>query len=131
MKKTIEFLRSCGVFYLATAEGDQPRVRPFGATAEFEGKLYLITGNGKDVFAQLTKNPKVEISGTAPDGRWIRLTARAVRDDRVEARRAMLEQNPELGAMYAENDGVMEVLYLADAEAKICSFTAAPEIERF
>ena len=131
MQKTGEFLKECGVFYLATADGDQPRVRPFGATAVFEDKLYLITGNGKDVFSQMMKDPKIEISGTAPDGRWIRLTAKAVRDGRVEARRAMLEQNPDLRAMYDENDGVMEVFYLTDAEAKICSFTAAPEIERF
>ncbi|MBQ3865318.1 MAG: pyridoxamine 5'-phosphate oxidase family protein [Clostridia bacterium] len=131
MQKTGEFLKECGVFYLATADGDQPRVRPFGATAVFEDKLYLITGNGKDVFAQMMKDPKIEISGTAPDGRWIRLTAKAVRDGRVEARRAMLEQNPDLRAMYDENDGVMEVFYLTGAEAKICSFTAAPEIERF
>ena len=126
MKKAYEFLKACGVFYLATAEGDQPRVRPFGAVAVFEDKLYLITGKGKSVFAQLMANPKVEISGMAGD-RWLRLSATAVRDDRFEAKAAMLEQNPDLRAMYSENDGVMEVLYLKDARAAICSFTAAPE----
>ena len=126
MKKAYEFLKACGIFYLATAEGDQPRVRPFGAVAVFEDKLYLITGKGKSVFAQLLANPKVEISGMAGD-RWLRLSATAVRDDRVEAKAAMLEQNRDLRAMYSENDGVMEVLYLKDARAAICSFTAAPE----
>ena len=126
MKKAYEFLKSCGVFYLATVEGDQPRVRPFGAVAVYEDKLYLITGNGKKVFAQLTENPRLEISGMAGD-KWIRLSATAVRDDRVEAKAAMLEQNPDLRAMYSENDGVMEVLYLKDARAAVCSFTAAPE----
>ena len=126
MKKAYEFLKSCGVFYLATVEGDQPRVRPFGAVAVYEEKLYLITGNGKKVFAQLTENPRLEISGMA-GGKWIRLSAAAVRDDRIEAKAAMLEQNPDLRAMYSENDGVMEVLYLKDARAAICSFTAAPE----
>ena len=126
MKKAYEFLKACGVFYLATVEGDQPRVRPFGAVAAFEEKLYLITGNGKNVFAQLMANPKIEISGMAGD-KWLRLSATAVRDERFEAKAAMLEENPNLRAMYSENDGVMEVLYLKDAKAAICSFTAAPE----
>ncbi len=125
MKKAYDFLKRCDVFYLATVEGDQPRVRPFGAVAVFEDKLYLITGNGKKVFAQLSANPKIEITAMA-GGDWIRLSAIAVRDQRREAKAAMLEQNPDLRAMYSEDDGVMEVLYLKDAEASICSFTAPP-----
>ena len=125
MKKAYDFLKACGVFYLATAEGDQPRVRPFGAVATFEDKLYLITGNGKQVFQQLIKDPKLEISGMA-GGEWIRLCAEAVRDERREAKAAMLEQNPDLRAMYSEDDGVMEVFYLRNAQASICSFTAPP-----
>ena len=125
MKKAYDFLKACGVFYLATADGDQPRVRPFGAVAVFEEKLYLITGNGKQVFKQLTADPKIEISGMA-GGEWIRLSAAAVRDERREAKAAMLEQNPDLRAMYSEDDGVMEVFYLKNAEASICSFTAPP-----
>ncbi len=130
MKKAYEFLKACGVFYLATVEGDQPRVRPFGTVAVFEDKLYLITGNGKDVFAQFMANPRIEISGMAGD-KWLRLSATAVRDERIEAKAAMLEQNPNLRAMYSENDGVMEVLYLKDAKAAVCSFTAAPEVWEF
>ena len=126
MKKAYEFLKACGTFYLATVEGEQPRVRPFGAVALFEDKLYITTNNQKKIYAQLMANPRLEISGMVGD-KWLRLCATAVRDDRFEARHAMLEENPPLRAMYNENDGILEVLYLKDAEASICSFTAAPE----
>ena len=125
MKEAVEFLKKCGVFYLATVEGDQPRVRPFGALNVFEDKLYIITNNTKDVFQQMKANPKVEISGMA-EGKWIRLTAEAVRDERFEARQAMLDANPSLRSMYNEEDEIMEVLYLTNATGAICSFTEAP-----
>ena len=117
--------------YIATLEGNQPRVRPFGAQCEFEGKLYLTTSNQKAVYAQMKANSKVEISGMSPDGRWIRLTAEAVFDERREAKTAMLEANPELRSLYSEDDGKMEVFYLQNATAVICSFTAAPETYTF
>lgn len=126
MKEVLEFLKASNVFYLATVEGDQPRVRPFGAVCEFEDRIYLITGNQKSVYAEMIANPKIEISSMTPDGRWIRLTAEVVRDGRFEARKAMLDANPDLRSMYSENDGVMEVLYLQNAQAVICSFTAEP-----
>jgi Uncharacterized conserved protein len=126
MKEVLEFLKLCGVYFIATEEGDQPRVRPFGAQCEFEGKLYLTTSNQKAVYAQMKANPKVEISGMAPDGRWIRLTAEAVFDERREARKAMLDANPTLGNLYSLDDGKFEVFYLRNASAVICSFTAAP-----
>ena len=130
MKKALEFLRQCGTFYIATVDGDQPRVRPFGAVADFEDKLYITTGNFKPVFAQLMVNPKIEISGMV-GGDWIRLSAEAVRDERREAKTAMLEQNPVLRGMYGEDDGVFEVLYLVNAKATICSFTKAPDAWEF
>ena len=126
MEKALKFLKDCGVFYLATSDGDQARVRPFGAVCGFEGKLYIITNNQKKVFDQMQKNQKVEISGMA-GGKWIRLSGEAVRDTRREAKVAMLEANPSLSGMYNEDDGIMEVLYLKNAEASICSFTDAPE----
>ncbi len=126
MKEVLDFLKQCGVFYLATVEGDQPRVRPFGAVCEFDCRMYIITANTKSVYAQMQANGKVEISGMTPDGRWIRLTAEAVRDDRREAKEAMLQANPDLRSMYSEDDGVMEVLSLQNASAVICSFTAEP-----
>ena len=126
MNEVLAFLKLCRVYYIATVEGDQPRVRPFGAQCEFEGKLYLTTSNQKAVYAQMKANSKVEISGMSPDGRWIRLTAQAVFDERREAKTAMLEANPELRSMYSEDDGKMEVFYLQNANAVICSFTAEP-----
>lgn len=130
MKEVLEFLKSSGTFYLATVEGDQPRVRPFGAVCEFENKLYIITNNQKEVYKQIAANPKVEISGMA-GGKWIRLRAKALRDDRREARKAMLDANPGLRGMYNEDDGIMEVLSLQDATASICSFTEAPVVYTF
>ena len=130
MEKALKFLKDCGVFYLATVEDDQPRVRPFGAVCGFEGKLYIITNNQKKVFDQMQKNQKVEISGMA-GGKWIRLAGEAVRDTRREAKMAMIEANPSLGSMYNADDGIMEVLYLKNAEASICSFTDAPETWTF
>ena len=125
MKRAYDFLKAAGTFYLATIDGDQPRVRPFGAVALFEDKLYITTGNKKAVFAQLLTNPKIEISGML-GGEWIRLSAEAIRDERREAKTAMLEENPGLRAMYNEDDGVLEVLYLRNAAVSICSFTAPP-----
>ena len=125
MKRAYDFLKTAQTFYLATVDGDQPRVRPFGAVAVFEDKLYITTGNQKAVFAQIMANPKIEISGMA-GGEWIRLSATAVRDERREAKTAMLEENPVLRTMYNEDDGVLEVLYLQDAVVSICSFTAPP-----
>ena len=126
MNEVLEFLKLCRVYYIATVEGDQPRVRPFGAQCEFEEKLYLTTSNQKAVYAQMKANSKVEISGMSPDGRWIRLTAQPVFDERREAKTAMLEANPELRSMYSGDDGKMEVFYLQNANAVICSFTAEP-----
>ena len=130
MKEILEFLKKCGTFYLATTDGEQPRVRPFGAVCEFEGKLYITTNNQKDVYKQMIKNPKTEISGMSGE-KWLRLTAEAVRDDRREARKAMLDDNPVLRSMYNEDDGITEVFYLRNAVAVICSFTAKPETYTF
>lgn len=131
MHKAAEFLRECGAFYLATCEGGQPRVRPFGALDEFEGKLYLITSNQKKVFAQMKDNPRVEICAMNKDNQWIRIAAAAVPDERREAREHMLESNPGLKRMYSADDGKIEVVFLKDAEATVSSFTAPPETFRF
>ena len=130
MNTVLQFLQQAGTFYLATVQGDQPRVRPFGAVCEFEGKLYLVTNNEKPVYQQIMVNPRIEISAMAQD-KWIRLSAQAVRDDRREARKAMLDANPGLRRMYSEDDGKVEVLYLKNATATICSFTEAPVVCNF
>lgn len=131
MKEVLQFLQDAGVFYIATVDGDQPRVRPFGAINEFEGKIYIITSNEKDVYKQMQKNPKVEISGMNKEGKWIRLSCEVVRDDRTEAKKSMLDANPTLRAMYSEEDGKMEVLYFKNANVAICSFTEAPAVYQF
>ncbi len=122
MEEVYEYLKKCGVFYVATVEGDQPRVRPFGVVDLFEGRLYIQTGNVKAVFAQMKANPKIEICGMADPNSWIRVSATAVQDDRREARKHMLDENSMLRAMYNEDDGNCEVLYLKDATARFCAF---------
>ena len=125
MQEVFEFLKKCGVYYLATVDGDQPRVRPFGTAEIFEGKLYIQTGKVKDVSKQIQKNPKVEVCGFA-NGEWIRIAGKLIRDDRYEPKAYMLNQNPNLKAMYSADDDNTEVLYFEDATATISSFTAAP-----
>lgn len=130
MKEVYEFLKKCGVYYLATVDGDQPRVRPFGTVDIFEDKLYIQTGKVKDVAKQMKFNGKVEISGMA-DNKWIRLTAEAVLDENIEAARHMLDAYPSLKAQYQPGDGNTEVYYLKNATAKICSFTEEPKVIKF
>ena len=125
MKEVLGFIKSCGVYYLATADGDQPRVRPFGTAEEFEGKLYIQTGKKKDCYRQLLENPNAEIC-CFKDGRWLRLKGRLIPDDRVEAKKDMLDKNPSLRGMYDENDDNTIVLYFEDGEATFYSFTEAP-----
>jgi len=126
MQEVLNYIRDCGVYYIATVEGNQPRVRPFGALAEINGKLYICTNNTKPVYKQLQANPKAEISAMLPGGEWLRICGDLVRDDRDEAREAMLKDNPSLGGMYHIGDGIFEVLKLENAEGCKCSFTAPP-----
>ena len=130
MERVCEFLKSAGVYYLATAEGDQPRVRPFGTANIFEGKLYIQTGKAKSVSKQLLANPKAEICAMK-DGAWLRVSGELVEDDRREARKAMLDAYPELRPMYDENDGNTQVFYFRNAEATFSSFGSEPETVRF
>lgn len=130
MKRVYDFLKKAEVYYLATVEGDQPRVRPFGTVNEFEGKLYIQTGKIKPTSRQLAANPKAEICAFV-DGAWIRVACELVEDDRVEARKSMLDAYPDLRRMYDENDGNTQVLYMKNAVATISSFTAAPVVIEF
>ncbi len=130
MEKVLEFLKEAGAYYLATVDGDQPRVRPFGTINLFEGKLYIQTGKAKDVSKQIHANPKVEICAFK-DGDWIRVAGELVEDDRREARASMLDAYPDLRRMYNEDDGNTEVFYLQNAKATFSSFTKAPETVEF
>ena len=130
MQRVLDFLKQAGTYYLATVEGDQPRVRPFGTINEFEGKLYIQTGKSKDVSKQIHANPKVEICAFM-NGEWLRVACTLVEDDRREARVAMLEAYPSLQNMYSADDGNTEVFYMKDATATFSAFTHAPEVEKF
>ena len=130
MKEVQEFLKDCGVYFLGTVEGDQPRVRPFGTAEIFEDKLYIQTGKSKNVSKQIEKNNKVELCAYK-DGRWLRVTGKIIRDDRVEAKKDMLDKNPELRSMYSEFDDNSEVLYFESAIATFSSFTEPPKTIEF
>jgi uncharacterized pyridoxamine 5'-phosphate oxidase family protein len=108
MNEVYEYLKKCGAFYLATTDGNQPRVRPFGALDIFEGKIYIQTGNVKKVFKQMKINPKIEICGMADKETWIRIEASAIPDDRIEARQHMLDANPRLKSRYSADDGILK-----------------------
>ena len=130
MNEVYEFLKNAGTYYLATVEGDQPRVRPFGTVDIFEGRLYIQTGKAKAVSAQLQANPKAEICAFK-DGTWLRVSGELIRDDRYEAKKHMLDQYPELQAMYSADDDNTEVLYFRNAAAVFSSFTAPPRTVTF
>ena len=127
MERVLKFLKDARVYYLATVEGDQPRVRPFGTIHLFEGKLYIQTGKRKDVSKQLHQNPKAEICAFL-NGDWIRITGKLIEDNRREARVSMLDAYPSLKAMYDPDDGNTEVFYFKDATAVISSFTKPAEV---
>ena len=130
MQEVYEFLKACGTYYLATVEGDQPRVRPFGTIDIFEDKLYIQTGKVKDVSKEMQANPKVEIC--AFDGqKWIRVAGEVVRDDRVEPKKHMLDSYPNLQALYRADDDNTEVLYLKNVTATISSFTEEAKVIKF
>lgn len=130
MKTVYDFLKKCKVYYLATVDGDQARVRPFGTIDMFEDRLYIQTGKVKDVSKQMQADPKVELC--AFDGeKWLRVAATVVRDERIEPKKHMLENYPDLRAMYDPEDDNTEVLYLKDATATFSSFTEAPVTVKF
>ena len=125
-----KFLKEAGTYYLATVDGDQPHVRPFGTAEIFEGKLYIQTGKVKNVYKQLIANPKAEICAFQ-DGKWIRIVCELIPDDRVEAKKDMLDKNESLRSMYNENDDNTIVFYMRNATATISSFTSDPETFTF
>lgn len=126
VEKVCKFLEEAQTYYLATVEGDQPRVRPFGTEMVYEGKLYIQTGKAKPVSKQLAANPKAEICAFQ-GGKWLRVAGELVNDDRREVKAAMLEKFPSLKGMYSADDDNTQVLYFKDATATFASFTEAPE----
>ena len=130
MERVCNFFKEAGVYYLATVEGDQPRVRPFGTAHIFEGKLYIQTGKVKPVSKQIATNPKVEICAFK-DGEWLRVAGELVNDDRIEAKKSMLDAYENLRGMYNENDDNTQVLYIQNAVATFSSFVAPAEVVEF
>ena len=125
MQEVYDFLKSAQTYFLATADGDQPRVRAFGTIDLFEDKLYIQTGKVKDVYKQLVANPKFELCAVSGMD-WVRVTGTLVPDDRVEPKKHMLDNYPELRAMYDENDDNTVVLYMQDATATFASLDGTP-----
>ena len=130
MQEVYDFLKECGTYYLATVDGDKPRIRPFGTVDIFENRLYIQTGKVKNVSKQLEKNPNASICAFK-DNRWLRLEGELVRDERVEAKKHMLDAYPYLRGMYNENDDNTEVLYFKNARAEFCSFGEPAKVVEF
>ncbi len=131
MEEALEYLKACGTFYLATNEGGQPRVRPFGAVCGFEGKLYFVTNNQKDVYRQLKADGRVEICGMSK-GTWMRVAGEVVEDTRREARVAMMDANEKaLSSMYTVDDNLMTVFRFEHGTATAYSFTTEPKVVEF
>lgn len=127
-----DYLHECGTFYIATVDGDQPRVRPFGVAEVYNGKLYIQTGKKKNVFKQMIENPKFEITTVKPSGtEWIRISGELVNDDSREAKVYILDQNPGLKSMYSADDDNTAVLYIKNGVAKLSSFTASEKEIKF
>ena len=132
MERVVNFLKEAGTYYLATVDGDQPRVRPFGTVLVFDGKLYIQTGKVKPVSQQLAANPKAEICAfDGETGTWLRVSGELINDDSRDVKVAMLDKHPELKFMYSADDDNTQVLYFKDATATFSSFTAAPETFNF
>lgn len=130
MEKVCEFLQKAHVFYVATIEGNQPRVRPFGIAHIIDGKLCVMTGKKKPVSKQISANPNVEVCACI-DNEWVRIEGKLIEDDRIETRQAMLDAYPFMKKTYAADDGNMQVLYFKDATATFDSFNGEHEVIKF
>ena len=132
MQEVFDFIKKCGTYYLATIDGDQARVRPFGTVNLFDGKLYIQTGKIKPCAKQMIANPKVELCCfDGATGTWLRLAGTVELDDRFEAKKSMLDAYPNLRAMYSEDDGNTACFFFKDATATFSSFTAEPKVIKF
>ena len=128
MEKIANFLKDSGVYFLATCEGDQPRLRPFGSVALVDGKLYFTTNNQKKVFDQMIENPKVEISAMGKDYGWIRISGEVKHDDSLLARQKVIDAQPSLTSIFSADDGKMAVFYFVNGQATIIGGTGGDEV---
>ena len=125
MQEVQAYLKECGAFFIATADGDQPRVRPFGVAEIIDGRLYIVTGKVKDVYKQMAANGKFEICALKSSGsEWMRLSGTLVDDETLAVKEELLNRNEGLKTMYKADDDNMAVLYITNATARFCSFSA-------
>ena len=125
MQEVQAYLKECGAFFIATADGDQPHVRPFGVSEIIDGRLYIMTGKVKDVYKQMAKNGKFEICALKKSGsEWMRLSGTLVNDETLSVKEEFLNRNEGLKSMYKADDENMAVLYISNATARFCSFSA-------
>ena len=125
MKEVQAYLKECGAFFIATADGDQPHVRAFGVSEIIGDRLYIMTGKVKDVYKQMAKNGKFEICALKKSGsEWMRLSGTLVNDETLSVKEEFLNRNEGLKSMYKADDDNMAVLYITNATARFCSFSA-------
>jgi uncharacterized pyridoxamine 5'-phosphate oxidase family protein len=132
MQEIYKFLQEVKTFFVVTAEGDQPRVRPIGAVCVYEGKLYISTSNKKPIWQQIQKNPKIGIcAAKEAEGKWLIITTTLVHDQRREARVQLFKENPELASIHNVDDGMLQVMYMKDAKATFSSFSGESKDIKF
>jgi len=129
MNKVVEELKKARVFYIATIDGDQPRVRPFGSVNEYEGNVYLCSGNFKDFYKQVKENPNVEISGMYEGPTWLRISGKLIEDNRLEVQKAILDDETGPKGLYTPGDGKFVTFKLEVQKALKCSFMGVEEIK--
>ncbi len=131
MQEVFDYLKECGIFYLATVDGDKPRIRPIGALMVYNDKLYIQTGKIKEMSKQMAANPDIEICACRNGSSWIRVRGRAISDDSVAAKKALLDLYPELRSIYDENDDNTEVLFIENVSAAFFEFGKETRIVKF
>lgn len=129
MNKIVEELKKARVFYIATIDGNQPRVRPFGSIVEYQGDAYICSGNFKEVYKQIKVNPNVELSGMYEGPTWLRISATLVEDNRLEVQKAILNDETGPKGLYQPGDGRFVTFKLTNIKARKYSFTGVEEIK--
>ena len=128
MNKVVEEIRKVNVFYIASIDGDEPRVRPFGSVVEFEGNAYICSGNFKEFYKQVKENPHVELCGMYDDNTsWLRVAATLNEDNRIEVQKAILDDPTGPKGLYEPGDGKFVTFRLENVKATKYSFFSAPE----
>jgi uncharacterized pyridoxamine 5'-phosphate oxidase family protein len=131
MSKSFEFLKSCGVFFVTTINDEVPASRPFGAVMEYEGNLYISTGNTKDVYKQFLQNPNIQIIALKKETReWIRINGKAVETKDLKEKRIMLEECSILSRRFdSEACEYFALFKITDMESYLCTDNGMTKID--